>query len=275
MEKINQEQTRNKIKNLRLEKGYSQTKLAKLMGVSRTYYNGIENGTNKVTELYLKTLADFYGVDICDIAVFTQTFDEGFYRGLKVKQKLQEKDFDSMSMKIYQLGKEIETGKKYTSTLYPALKAMGYKLEVVDIRDCNEKTIPKDMLDSVQDNKIFVLKKGNKKIGYWSPTNYYEFERFITSAIKGYINDIADESEKAMKNQEEIIAFSNDGRFVYRKKLPFKKAKAKDNSFVLKSGEEMHSIRRQVREMQTVLQEYSEQLTDIDAEGSDADNENG
>ncbi|MGN0621711.1 MAG: hypothetical protein ACI4I9_07580 [Porcipelethomonas sp.] len=61
-----------------------------------------------------------------------------------------------MSMKIYQLDKEIDTGRKYTSTLYPALKVIGYTLEVFDIRDCDENTIPKDMPDAIQDNKIFI-----------------------------------------------------------------------------------------------------------------------
>lgn len=274
MEKINQEETRNKIRKLRQEKGYSQTQLAKLMGVSRTYYNGIENGNTKITELYIKTLAEFYGVDVSDIAVFVQTFDEGFYRGLKVRNKLADSDFDSMSMKIYQLGKEIETGRKYTSTLYPALKAMGYTLEVVDIRDCDENTIPKDMLDAIQDNKIFILKKGNKKVGYWSPTNYYDFERFISASIKGYISDIAEESEKASKKQKQDIAFTADGRkFIRHNTTTFKKATWDDDHFVIKTGEELHSVRRQVKEMQQVLSEYSKQLDEI-KEGDDY-NENG
>ena len=41
---INQEQTRQNIVKLRKEHGYTQAKVAELMGGSRTIYNGIENG---------------------------------------------------------------------------------------------------------------------------------------------------------------------------------------------------------------------------------------
>ena len=60
---INQEQTRQNIVKLRKEHGYTQAKVAELMGGSRTIYNGIENGKVKITEYYVQTLADVYGVD--------------------------------------------------------------------------------------------------------------------------------------------------------------------------------------------------------------------
>ena len=47
---INQEQTRQNIVKLWKDHGYTQAKVAKLMGGSRTIYNGIENGKVKITE---------------------------------------------------------------------------------------------------------------------------------------------------------------------------------------------------------------------------------
>lgn len=279
MDGLNQEKTRLKIIELREKHGYTQTKLANLMGVSRTYYNGIENGTTKITEPYLKTLAEFYKVDIADIAVFSETFNEGLYQGLRIRRKLNFEGYDSMSMKLYVLGKKLETGRTCEPTLYPALKAMGYELEVVDIRDCDTATIPNDMLSMVNDNKIFILKKGIKKVGYWSPTNYFEFEKFITASIKGYINEISTESIKANARKTKDIYFTRDGKMRIRSLPPFMKAHSKMNSIKIETGEELHSIKRQVKEMQDTLSEYSKQLEEEEKnqkkENGDNNNENG
>ena len=48
--------TRQNIVKLRKEHGYTQAKVAELMGGSRTIYNGIENGKVKISEYYVHSL---------------------------------------------------------------------------------------------------------------------------------------------------------------------------------------------------------------------------
>ncbi|WP_302360986.1 helix-turn-helix domain-containing protein [uncultured Megasphaera sp.] len=50
------------LKELRIEKGMSQTEVAREIGVSRQTYNFYENGKRDPDTAMVKTLADFFGV---------------------------------------------------------------------------------------------------------------------------------------------------------------------------------------------------------------------
>ncbi len=52
------------LKKIRLEYGYSQTKIAKYIGVTRSAYSSWEVGTYQPNSKNLKKLAEFYNVDI-------------------------------------------------------------------------------------------------------------------------------------------------------------------------------------------------------------------
>ena len=197
---INQELTRQNIIELRKKHGYTQVKVAELMGGSRSMYNGIENGKVKITEYYVQTLADVYGVSFESIAVFASGYDEGFYQGMKVKAAMKDSQFDTQSMKVYHMGKELLTGKKYTSTLYPSLKEMGYVIEVVDMEELDPIQIPPDVRENAHDGKIFVIMKGNRTIGYVAPSDYYAFERFLNTAVKGFLDEVHENFKKYEKN---------------------------------------------------------------------------
>ena len=197
---INQELTRQNIIELRKKHGFTQVKVAELMGGSRSMYNGIENGKVKITEYYVQTLADVYGVSFESIAVFASGYDEGFYQGMKVKAAMQDSQFDTRSMKVYHTGKELLTGKKYTSTLYPSLKEMGYVIEVVDMEELDPVQIPPDVRENAHDGKIFIIMKGNRTIGYVAPSDYYAFERFLNIAVKGFLDEVHENYKKYEKN---------------------------------------------------------------------------
>lgn len=275
-DRLNQELTRKNIIELRKKHGYSQKKLSELMGVSRSYYNSLETGYLKITELYVQTIADFYHVPFNSIAVFSRGYDEGFQQGIAVRTKLEKSEFDSMSMKIYQLGKELKTGEKYVSTLYPALKAMGYTIEVVDITQCNPVKIPPEILDSIPDGKIFVLKKDNKKICYLSPKEFYSYEKHLTSAIKGYIQELTESSDKAnlnrsysLKSRPRVMKFSRYNDPVV-KALGGELHKSPKGKPILcgPSPDERYSIKHQIEELKSALGEHSEML------GSNEDEKN-
>ena len=261
---INQELTRQNIVKLRKEHGYTQAKVAELMGGSRTIYNGIENGKVKITEYYVQTLADTYGVSFESIAVFASGYDEGFYEGMKIRSKRDESQFDTESMKVYHVGKELLTGKKYTSTLYPSLKALGYTIEVVDIADLDAGKVPKEVKDNIPDGKVFIITKGNKTIGYVAPNDFYNYERFLNTAIKGYLDEINESYKKADKNPPSFrISFDRPSKSVRKRnnsgnsKL-LKPAFGKNGlkKYRLRSPREMYSADKQMKQLQEDLKAH-------------------
>ena len=269
---INQELTRQNIFNLRKKYGYTQAKVAELMGGSRSIYNGIENGKVKITEYYIRTLADVYGVPFEDIAVFASGYDEGFYQGMKTRQKLDDSQFDSESMKVYQMGKELLTGKKYTSTLYPAIKALGYNIEVVDIKDLDPVKVPQEVKDNIPDGKVFIITKGIKTMGYVAPSDYYDFERFLNTAINGYLGEIHDSYLKADKNPPSFrISYEKTGTGIKRKKSSgcpdtFKQIAQNKGlkTFKLGSRRDKYSAEKQMKQLQEDMRTHGIQETKDD-----------
>ena len=75
---IDQAKTAKRIIELREEKGISQNKIAKELGVSRTYYNELENGKRGFTKQYLQKLAEYYGVDISLIVEYKKDYNAGY-----------------------------------------------------------------------------------------------------------------------------------------------------------------------------------------------------
>lgn len=257
---INQELTRQNIVKLRKEHGYTQAKVAELMGGSRTIYNGIENGKVKITEYYVQTLADAYGVPFDSIAVFASGYDEGFYQGMQTRQKLDDSQFDSDSMKVYHMSKELLTGKKYTSTLYPALKAMGYRIEVVDMNELDSINFPEEVKAQVTDNKVFIILKGFKTVGYLTPSQFYNFEGFLNTAINGYLSEIKENYKKTETNQfilkQPYKVSRKSSKTVGRSAIPnasrFKNAKG----FKLGSPQDKKSAEQQMKQLEEDMRTY-------------------
>lgn len=86
-------------------------------------------------------MADIYGVSFEGIAVFANGYDEGFYQGMKARTNLDKSQYNTHSMKVCHMAKQLLT-EKYTSTLYSSLKAMGYTIEVMDIEELYPVKIP-------------------------------------------------------------------------------------------------------------------------------------
>lgn len=56
-----------RLRELRLEKGWSQETLANLADIDRTYIPGIENGKRNVSLLILDKLATVFGLTLADL----------------------------------------------------------------------------------------------------------------------------------------------------------------------------------------------------------------
>ena len=258
MKNLNQEITRNNIINMRKSHKYSQRQLAELVGVSRTTYNGIENGKVKITIFYVELLAKFYNVPIEKIAVISGSYDEGFYHGMQAQKKIDDSEFDSQNMKIYQTEKELLSGEKTESTLYHALKSMGYTLDIIDLNECDPAIIPSDILKSCDSGKIFVLKKEKNFVAYWSPDDFCKFEHFIMTSINGYLSELAQKTYEASENPK-----SKDFVFIDGKRVAFRRNSTTFNPntqtkklFKTDSKKEKYFERKNINELKDNLKIY-------------------
>lgn len=70
---IDQKATKKRIKELRIQNGYTQEQLAKMMAGSRSYYNSMETGDRELTDKYLKSLSIIYDIDVEEIVIYEQS----------------------------------------------------------------------------------------------------------------------------------------------------------------------------------------------------------
>ncbi|MGN0500776.1 MAG: hypothetical protein ACI4HK_06495 [Ruminococcus sp.] len=65
-------------------------------------------------------MADIYGVSFEGIAVFANGYDEGFYQGMKARTNLDKSQYNTHSMKVYHMAKQLLTEKVHKHTLFLA-----------------------------------------------------------------------------------------------------------------------------------------------------------
>ena len=69
---IDQKATKERIRELRIQRGYTQEEIADIMGGSRSYYNSMETGNRELNEKYLETLAKIFDVDWDEICIYVE-----------------------------------------------------------------------------------------------------------------------------------------------------------------------------------------------------------
>lgn len=57
----------HRVKQLRMEKGYSQEKLAEMSDLDRTYIPGIESGKRNVSLIVAEKIATAFGISISEL----------------------------------------------------------------------------------------------------------------------------------------------------------------------------------------------------------------
>ena len=89
--------TGEKIKALRLGKGWSQDELAKKLGyTSRSTINKIELGKNDILQSTLKKIAEIFNVDPCELIVETPLDMEAMYK--KWDSEITEKEISKVQL---------------------------------------------------------------------------------------------------------------------------------------------------------------------------------
>jgi|LauGreDrversion4_2_1035121.scaffolds.fasta_scaffold1181667_2 transcriptional regulator with XRE-family HTH domain len=100
-----------KLRTLRAEKGYTQEKIADMLGIPQATYSNLENNKGKVDLKLLEKIANVYEIDITDLLkneslVFNQK-NSGGQNGVIINQ-LSEKIIEQYESRISELKETIE-----------------------------------------------------------------------------------------------------------------------------------------------------------------------
>lgn len=217
MKVIDQEKTREKIIALRTERGLSQNQLAEALGASRTHYNGIEHGKATITNSYVNTLAEFYGVPMGDIVVYTDSYDAEYYEAVQKFNHLMGDSFDSLKSQAVLLDTATFVGKRNQNVLSTVLNNLGYTLEIKASRDVwgdyfilsqtdegqPVYDMPPELLQLFSEGYVIALKKASKTMCYMSISEYLQFENYLIMTVKGFTSSIISDFKKFTVTKEE------------------------------------------------------------------------
>lgn len=85
----------NKLKQLRISKGYTQLKIAEILGVSPQHYGTLERGVNAFLLENILILCDFYNITIGSI-----------FSGIKQEERKGKKESEKIEDQIDELNEE-------------------------------------------------------------------------------------------------------------------------------------------------------------------------
>lgn len=216
---INQMETINNIKRIRTEKKISQAKAAAAIGLTRAYYNRIENFTIQIKKDHINNLASLFNVSVDDIVVYKKDYNEGFCDCL---EQYGHSFFDNIEYYLFGLDKYLEHSKYIESSMYLLLQEMGYKIELrgVDgaevefeffrvapgdpdyIEDVEVNSVDDS---SLEDDLAILLKKKDRKMCYWPLKDYFAFEKYIKTSIQGYIDNLVKDFKNNVKIREDLV----------------------------------------------------------------------
>ena len=211
---INQMETINNIKRIRTEKKISQAKAAAAIGLTRAYYNRIENFTIQIKKDHINNLASLFNVSVDDLVVYKKDYNEGF---CDCFEQYGHSLFYNIEYYLFGLDKYLGHSMHIESSMYLLLQEMGYKIELRGVDGAKVESeffrlAPGDPgYDDVVDEMVSVydprldydlailLKKKNGKMCYWSLPDYFAFEKYIKTSIQGYIDDLFKDNKNSVK----------------------------------------------------------------------------
>lgn len=220
---INQMETINNIKRIRTEKKISQAKAAAAIGLTRAYYNRIENFTIQIKKDHINNLASLFNVSVDDIVVYKKDYNEGFCDCL---EQYGHSFFDNIEYYLFGLDKYLEHSKYIESSMYLLLQEMGYEIELQGVDEAKstlycdledpryqnyQELFYDDKMNSIYYDQSFgydmaiLLKKKDRKMCYWSLEDYAAFEKYIKTSIQGYIDNLVKDFKKKVKFRENLV----------------------------------------------------------------------
>ena len=216
---INQRETIKNVIRIRTEKKISQAKAAAAIGLTRTYYNRIENFSKQIKMEHIYNLASLFNISVDDIVVYKKDYNEGFCDCI---EQLGNSFFDNIEYYLFGLDKYLEHSKYFESSMYLLLQEMGYKIELrgvdgaeVELEFFRVAPGDPDYIEDVEVNSVddssleddlaILLKKKDRKMCYWPLKDYFAFEKYIKTSIQGYIDNLVKDFKNNVKIREDLV----------------------------------------------------------------------
>ena len=145
LREINQKATREKMRQLRLEKGFTQDEIAELIEGSRTTYCSMEKGTKELNEKYLMRLAQAYNIEFEELCIYAESEYDKLERTMNILDSYRPTNYymirhGNLAEDLADLIKYFEKGKITEYNLIdPMLSGLGFEIKLININAYLEK----------------------------------------------------------------------------------------------------------------------------------------
>ena len=138
--RINQKATKERIRELRIQRGYTQEEIAEIMGGSRSYYNSMETGNRELNEKYLEKLAEVFEVNKDEICIYVEYDYEKFEEIMNILDSYRPTNYymvryGNLAEDIIDLIKYFEDSKiSEYNLLDPIFNNLGFDIKLINIQ---------------------------------------------------------------------------------------------------------------------------------------------
>ncbi len=191
---IDQQATKERIKQLRIQSGYTQEQIAEFMGGSRSYYCSMETGSRELNEKYLETLAQIYDVKVDEICIYVESEYEKLEKTMNILDSYRPTNYymvrhGNIAEDIIDLIKYFEEAKiSEYNLLDPIFNNLGFEIKLINIKAYIKKWNTESDIQNTRSirNKSQNLLKyfNNKEVCILAANRYDPFERYLISIDK-------------------------------------------------------------------------------------------
>ena len=223
---IDQKATKERLKQLRIQSGYTQDEIAKMMGGSRSYYCSMESGDRDLNEKYLETLAKIYNVKMDEICIYVESEYDRLEKTMNILDSYRPANYymvrhGNLEEDIIDLIKYFDDSRiSEYDLLDPIFNNLGYDIKLINIKEYIKKWLSganimnirgvkkrsKALLDYFGNKEVCILvaKRSNPSERYLiSIDKYMELENYIYRSLLGNLEFLFDEYYDLYKSTAE------------------------------------------------------------------------
>ena len=198
---INQELTRDKIIQLRKIHNYTQKEIAEYLQGSRTYYNSIEKGRDKINDKIIRRLAELYNIDYDEICIYEESEYDKLESIMNVLNSYKPSNYymvrhGNLKEDIADLIKYFEKS-EISQYIFvdPIFNNMGYGVKLINIK---KHTAVLDYVDKSKKGAcILIYSKTDKQNRHLlSIADYIALESHTYNSLMGNLNGLKEEFDK-------------------------------------------------------------------------------
>lgn len=198
---INQELTRDKIIQLRKMHNYTQKEIAEYLQGSRTYYNSIEKGRDKINDKIIRRLAELYNIDYDEICIYEESEYDQLESIMNILNSYRPTNYymvrhGNLKEDIADLIKYFEKS-EISQYIFvdPIFNNMGYGVKLINIK---KHTAVFDYFDKSKNGAcILIYSKTDKQNRHLlSIADYITLENHTYNSLMGNLNGLKEEFDK-------------------------------------------------------------------------------